>query len=134
MRLLFLSSTGLRPPSAEAGPERGGRSSGRRSTSGSERGIALVITLILLSVITFMAVTFLVLSRSEKGAVTTAMDQEIAQNGVDEANEQAKARLVSLIMAFTNPYAIDTIVSTNYLNPAGFETRRPAYFNPTNVN
>src|SRR5258706_4321101 len=37
----------------------------------SESGIALVITLILLSVIPFMAVTFLVVSRRERGAVTT---------------------------------------------------------------
>ena len=40
-----------------------------RLGAGPEQGVALVITLILLSVITFMAVTFLVFSRSEKGAV-----------------------------------------------------------------
>src|SRR5215831_4352228 len=100
MRLLFPSSTGHCLPSSEAGRALGWRSSRLTSATSSERGIALVITLILLSVITFMAVTFLVLSRSEKGAVTTDIDQAIAQQGVDEANAQANVKLVSLVMAF----------------------------------
>jgi hypothetical protein len=107
---------------------------GRASASSrSERGIALVITLILLSVITFMAVAFLVLSRSQKGAVTTQIDQLIAQQGAEEAAEQAKALLVSSVMGFTNPYNIDILVSTNYISPAGFINSGPAYRNPTNV-
>ena len=57
----------------------------RRRSSGAERGVALVITLILLAVITFMAVTFLVVSRSEKGAVVTTTDQTIARMAADAA-------------------------------------------------
>ena len=34
----------------------------------SQQGVALVVTLILLSVITFMTVTFLALSRRERGS------------------------------------------------------------------
>ena len=34
-------------------------------------GVALVITVVLISVITFMAVTFLIVSRSQHGAVAT---------------------------------------------------------------
>jgi Tfp pilus assembly protein PilX len=40
-----------------------------------DHGVALVITLVLLSVITFMAVTFLVVSRSQHGSVATETDQ-----------------------------------------------------------
>jgi Tfp pilus assembly protein PilX len=36
-------------------------------TPHSHSGVALVVTLLLLSVITFMVVTFLVVSRSQKG-------------------------------------------------------------------
>src|SRR6266700_4065559 len=45
----------------------------------SERGVALVITLILLSVITFMAFFFLVAAPTEKGSVTTETDQTTAK-------------------------------------------------------
>ena len=86
----------------------------------SERAVALVITLLLLSVITFMAVTFLVISRSEKGAVTTATDQAIARLAADTGFEQAMAQSLGSIMAYTNPFALDLIVSTNYVRPGGF--------------
>src|SRR5579872_4501268 len=42
--------------------------------SDGERGVALVITLIMLAVITFMAIAFLVLSRGERSSVGTATD------------------------------------------------------------
>src|SRR5438046_1043253 len=43
-----------------------------------ERGIALVITLILLAIITFLAITLLVVTRSEKGTVGVKADQTTA--------------------------------------------------------
>src|SRR4051812_22169245 len=67
-----------------------------------ERGIALVITLILLSIITFMAVAFLVLSRGQKSNVTTVMDQAQARMGADEALERAEADLLSVMIASGN--------------------------------
>src|SRR5512133_2592581 len=101
---------------------------GRRS---SERGMALVITLILLAVITFMAVTFLVISRSERGAVTTTTDATIARLGADSALEHAKMDLLVPMMAQDNPFLVGLKVSTNYFNELGF-TRGNS--NPTNVN
>ena len=50
-----------------------------RATRPSERGVALVITLVLLTVITFMAVTFLVVSSSQHGSVTTETEQATAR-------------------------------------------------------
>src|SRR5215472_1594695 len=98
-------------------------------------GVALVITLIMLAVITFMAIAFLVISRSEHGAVATETDQTTAKLGTDNALERAEGELVARIMAFTNPFNFDLIVSTNYINPRGFSIGGgPAsYASPTNV-
>src|SRR6516225_7454361 len=59
-----------------------------------ESGVALVITLIMLSVITFMAIAFLVLSRGERSSVGTATDQSLARLASDTALERAQVELV----------------------------------------
>src|SRR6266567_2892466 len=102
---------------------------GHRSSS----AVALVITLILLSVITFMAVTFLVVSRAQKGAVSTTTDQTTAKLAADAGFERAKAELLAPILAFTNPAGYDLRVSTNYVNPAGFIISGVAYTSFTNA-
>ena len=100
------------------------------------RGVALVVTLLLLSIITFMVVTFLVVSRSQKGSVTTATDQAIARLAADMALERAKAALIAPMLAWTNEFSYGLVVSTNYINPVGFNAGAlpAAYPNPTNVN
>lgn len=95
------------------------------------QGMALVITLILLAVITFMAITFLVVSRSERGAVSTTTDQTTARIAADDALERAKSELLMPMLAFSNAYAFDMMVSTNYVNSYGF---RSGVADPTNVN
>ncbi len=97
----------------------------------SERGVALVITLVLLSVITFMAVTFLVVSRSQHGSVATETDQAIARLAADNARERAIAQLLAPIMVWTNEFNYGLLVSTNYINPAGFAS---GVSGPLNVN
>src|SRR5258706_3978054 len=99
--------------------------------AGSREGIALVITLILLAVITFMAITFLVVSRSEQGQVHTETDQTTARLGGDSALEYAKIQLLTPMMVFTNEYNLDLLVSTIYVNQFGFVS---GVVNPTNVN
>ena len=91
-----------------------------------ERGVALVITLVLLSVITFMAVTFLVVSRSQHGSVTTETDQAIARLAADTARERAIAELLAPILASTNEFNYGLLVSTNYINSGGFIQRAVA--------
>ncbi len=85
-----------------------------------QRGIALITTLIMLSVVTVMAVTFLAVSRRERAAVTTSSDRLDAKALADAAYHRAEAEVVSRILASTNLLAYDLLVSTNYLNPAGF--------------
>jgi hypothetical protein len=98
-----------------------------------QRGIALVITLILLSVVTFMAVTFLVLSRSERGAVNTTTENAHAREAADEAAERAKMAVISSIMVNNNLNAFDVAVSTNFINPNGFYANLSAWNQFTNV-
>ena len=92
----------------------------------AERGVALVITLILLAVITFMAVTFLVLSQRQRNAVTTTTDLTTARFAADTALARAESASMANMLAFNNDQAIRLIVSTNYINPLGFNLSPPA--------
>lgn len=96
----------------------------------SQQGVALIVSLILLAVITFMAVTFLVVSRSERGAVATSTDQTIAREAANTAADRAVAEMLASIMAWTNPGNYKLAVSTNFVNPGGF---RPGLRSFTNV-
>jgi hypothetical protein len=84
-----------------------------RSSRHSQRGVALIITLILLSVVTFMAITFLALSRRERSAVTTVTDTASARLAADAALANAEAQVIANVLATTNPYNFSLLVSTN---------------------
>jgi hypothetical protein len=86
----------------------------------TQAGVALVITLILLSVITFMVVTFLVIGFNQRGATTTHTDQAIAAGAADTAKEAALAQAMAMILGFTNANNYDILVSTNYISSAGY--------------
>jgi hypothetical protein len=118
------------------GPHHAPRNTQHAPRNTLHSGVALVITLVLLSVITFMAVTFLVVSRSQHGAVATETDQQIARFAADTARERAIADLLAPILAATNEFNYGLRVSTNYINSAGFDQTLPAPgpVNPTNVN
>ena len=102
-----------------------------RVTRHSQRGVALVITLILLSVVTFMAITFLALSRRERSAVTTVTDTASARLAADAALANAEAQVMANVLSTTNPFNFSLLVSTNYINPIGFVSGVSSY---TNVN
>lgn len=96
-----------------------------------ERGIALVVTLIMLSVITFTAVAFLFLSRTERSAVTVSTDLTDAKMMADHALGRAQAELAARMMANDDLLVYDHMVSTNYINPFGYT---PGNTTTTNVN
>src|SRR5882762_10333020 len=102
----------------------------RGSRRETRQGIALVITLILLAVITFMAVTFLVVSHSQRAAVSTKTDEALAKGASETGVEMAKAHLMALITGFTNANNYGEIVSTNFIRSGGFV---PNNNWPTNV-
>src|SRR5688572_20180648 len=99
----------------------------------AEAGVALVITLILLAVITFMAVTFLVISNSQKAAAGTAQQQTVARLAAGNATERCVADYVARIIATSNAFNAGLFVSQSFSNPDGFDPLTPV--NPlTNVN
>lgn len=88
----------------------------------AQSGIALVITLLMLSVVTLMAVVFLAISRREKASVTVVADQADARLMTDAAVARAQSEMVARLLATTNAFNYDLFVSTNFQNPAGFDT------------
>ncbi len=80
-----------------------------------------------------MALTFLAISRRERNAVTTTTDTTSAQLAADDALAAAEGQVVANMLANTNPYNFGLLVSTNYINPAGFDPELAGY-SPTNVN
>lgn len=98
----------------------------------AERGLALVITLILLSVTLVMTIAFLALSKRERASVSTSTDTTVARLAADSALAAAQAQILANI--FTTNAALfnyHLLVSTNYINSYGFV---PNSVSPTNVN
>ena len=80
----------------------------------SQRGVALVLTLILLSVALVMALAFLAISGRERGSVTTQTDTATTRLAADAGLAAAEAQIAANILSTTNPYSFGLIVSTNY--------------------
>ncbi len=81
--------------------------------------MALVITLILLSVTLIMAVAFLAMSRRERGAVTTATDTVTARLAADSALAAVQAHIIAnALVNNTGLYEYHLLSSTNFL-PGG---------------
>jgi len=110
----------LVPPSFRDPRPAARRPAARRPSA--ERGVALVITLILLSVTLIMALAFLALSRREREAVATATDATQARLAADNALAAAQAQIVANIFATSNAFSYGLLVSTNYINPNGYDT------------
>jgi hypothetical protein len=104
-----------------------------RNLSLSNKGVALVITLIMLSVITFLAVAFLALSRRERASMTTAQSQTDSRLMADAALARAQAEIMARIVSQKNPFAYDLMVSRNFFNPNGFDPAG-ALWDTNNVN
>jgi hypothetical protein len=96
-------------------------------------GVALVITLIMLSIITFLAVAFLVLTQRENKSATIAMDQKTAHHAADTAFQRVCSELLVDGMVHTNFQFFGMKVSTNFINYGGFiDGLSPS--DPRNVN
>lgn len=96
-----------------------------------QRGVALILTLVLLSVVTLMAVLFLGTSRRERASIRVTEDQTDARLVADAGLARAQSEVIGRIMAETNLFRYDLMVSTNLINPAGFDRARGT--NPLNV-
>src|SRR5690606_6967325 len=89
------------------------------------RGVALVITLIMLSVITFLTVAFLALSRRDRASVTTSLDQTDSLLMADAALARFQAEATARMMASGTLLAYDQMATRNYINPNGFVSAMP---------
>jgi len=89
----------------------------KRSAVSARQGIALVITLIMLSVVTITAVAFLAVSRRDRGSTVSAGAQIDVRFLADAAFNRAKAEVVASIDAASNRFAFGFLASTNYNNP-----------------
>ena len=92
-----------------------------------------MITLIMLSIITFMAITFLVLSQRERTSANTSIDQKTAHMAVDTAFNRSVGELIARMLVFTNFQDMPFMVSTSYVNYLGFNNGLTT-LNGTNVN
>ena len=99
-----------------------------------QRGIALVVTLILLSVVTFLAVAFLFLARRERGSVGTTLDLTAARRATEAATEHAKVAVIASLIQSNNQFNYDLLVSTNFINRNGFIPSGAGFASLTNVN
>ena len=96
------------------------------------RGMALIITLILLSVTLVMAIALLAIAHRERNAVTTTTDTTTARHAAEAALAAAQSQVAANILATnTAAYVYHFFVSTNYINPLGFAV---GIASPTNVN
>jgi hypothetical protein len=124
-----------RARSCSPGVRAGGASNLKLETSNSrENGVALVVTLILLSVITFMAIAFLVISRHASEAVTSVTQQAIAKQAAYAAAQQAEARIVATMLAKNEGFDFGLMVSTNYQSPFYDVNQSVNALNVNNVN
>lgn len=83
----------------------------------SRRGVALVITLIMLSVVTITAVAFLSVARRERAAVQSAGEQADVRIAADAALNRARAHILAQMASYTSRYAPSMFVSTNFIGP-----------------
>lgn len=81
------------------------------------RGVALVITLIMLAVVTITAVAFLSVARRERSAVAAAGEQVDVRIAVDSALNRARMQILSQMAAATSRIAPVMFVSTNFVSP-----------------
>lgn len=132
MKMIFKCHRSSRREPAHSDKGLSGLTSAATATRHSEQGMALVITLIMLSVTLIMAVAFLAISRRERDAVTSTTETATARLAADTALATAEAQIAATILA-TNLAAYDfkMLVSTNYQNSFGHVS---GVMDPTNVN
>ncbi len=81
------------------------------------RGVALVITLILLAVITTLAIAFLGITHRETGAVDSMARTTDAEMATDSALERAKAEIAAVYPGWNQPNLALNVGVTNTLGP-----------------
>ncbi len=87
----------------------------------SQKGVALVVTLVMLSIVTFMTVVFLGISRRDRTSVKVTEDQGTARLMADSALARAQAQVLGRMLSASNVLDFDFAVSTNFISVNGFD-------------
>ncbi len=99
-------------------------------------GVALVATLIMLSLVTFMTIAFLGVARRERRLVQASITQGEARHFAAAGEAHAQADVISRLISSDDPWNYGLIVSTNFMNSNANlgHPFPPARTDPTNVN
>jgi hypothetical protein len=103
-----------------------------RSFVAKDSAVALVITLLMLSVITFLAIAFLAMTRRDRSAVTATLDVDTARSMSDAALARAQTEIIAQMMAQTDILSYDYTASHNFITPAESFTSGIANSNDVN--
>jgi hypothetical protein len=93
-----------------------------------------VITLLFLSVITFLAIAFLSMTRRDRSAVTATLDVDTARSMSDAALARAQTEIIAQMMAQGDVLSYDYTASHNYITPAPLFNANETTYNANNVN
>lgn len=110
-----------------------GERSARRSLArfvDRQSGVALVATLIMLSLVTFMVVAFLGVARRERRSVEASLTQGESRMAMDNALARAQADLLARLLTTGDKWSYGAMAPTNFQNP----NANLNAFNPLNVN
>ena len=108
----------------------------------NQNGIALVITLVMLALVTVMAIVFLAITRRERASVKVTEETAIAKDMADAALERVKTEVMSKMNANGSKLHYDLFNSQAYFNkgpnvaldnPLGGNGFAPGVVSPTNV-
>ncbi|HEX7862016.1 MAG TPA: hypothetical protein VF773_16910 [Verrucomicrobiae bacterium] len=102
----------------------------RSTVKQKEKGIALVITLVMLAVVTLMAIVFLAVTRRERSSVIVTQETAIAKDMADAALERVKTEVLARMNSSGSRLNYDIFNSQAYYHPNWFN----AGLAPTNVN
>ena len=84
-----------------------------RPVAGKEGGVALVVTLIMLSLVTFLTVAFLSVARRERSSMLVSQSQTDAKNAADSGLALAQSAVLAQMFALTNMHNYGLMISTN---------------------
>jgi hypothetical protein len=89
----------------------------------AEKGVALVITLVMLALVTVMAVVFLAVSRRERASVKLLQDMGVSQSMAEAALEQAKTKAIAQMTVEGSKLHYDLFNSTAFSKPTFNDTQ-----------
>jgi hypothetical protein len=82
-----------------------------RARAASQRGVALILTLIMLAIITIVTVVFLATTSRNRQSTTVRIDQTTAEFATETALQHAQGKIIERVMRETNLLAFDFFVS-----------------------